>query len=266
MPAVAVVGSLTRDVVDGGPPQVGGAAYHAARALRALGGPARILTRCAPGDRRELLTPLAAFGLPVYWEPAEHTAAFALRHAGARRETEIVELGDPWTPADARGWVRRALGRIEWVQIGALARSDFPAATLAALASGRRLALDAQGLARPGRVGPVRHDGEFDRDVLRHVSVLKLAEEEVASVAGSAGPGALRRLGVPEVVVTFGAGGCLVVTRAVAEQVPVRPVQTRDATGAGDAFLAAYVSGRATGHSPVSAARRANGLVADLLR
>lgn len=266
MPAVAVVGSLTRDVVDGGPPRVGGAAYHAARALRALGGPARILTRCAPGDRRELLTPIAAFGLPVYWEPAAHTAAFALRNRPDGRETEIVALGDPWTPEDVRGWVRRALGRIEWVQVGALARTDFPAATLAALAPGRRLALDAQGLARPGRVGPVRHDGDFDREALRHVAVLKLAEEEVAPLAGSGDVDALRALGVPEVVVTLGAGGCRIVTRSLAELVPVRPVETRDPTGAGDAFLAAYVSGRSAGHSPVSAARRANAVVAALLR
>ena len=39
---VAVIGNLTRDVVDGSdPPRVGGAPFHAARALRMLGGRAR---------------------------------------------------------------------------------------------------------------------------------------------------------------------------------------------------------------------------------
>jgi sugar/nucleoside kinase (ribokinase family) len=265
MPAVAVVGSLTHDVVDGGPPRPGGPPFHAARALRALGSPARIVTRCAPGDRRELLTPLAAFGLPVYWEAAERTASFVLRNRPGGRELEIAELGDPWTPEDVRVWLRRALGRVEWVHIGAVARSDFSAATLAALAPGRRLALDAQGLTRPARVGPVVQDGDFDRETLRHLAVLKLAEEEVEHVAGPLDPDALRALGVPEVVVTLGAEGCLVVTRALAERLPVRPVAARDPTGAGDAFLAAYVAGRAAGHSPVSAARRAMAVVAALL-
>ncbi|MDP9262502.1 MAG: PfkB family carbohydrate kinase [Actinomycetota bacterium] len=38
-----------------------------------------------------------------------------------------------------------------------------------------------------------------------------------------------------------------------------------DPTGAGDAFGAAYLSARASGHAPASAARRATALVAALL-
>ena len=58
MPGVAVIGNLSRDVVDGGPPRVGGAAYYAGRALRVLGSRARIVTRCAPADRDLVLAPL----------------------------------------------------------------------------------------------------------------------------------------------------------------------------------------------------------------
>src|SRR4029077_12887332 len=82
-------------------------------------------------------------------------------------------LGPSWRAADLRG-----LERAYWVHAGALARSDFPAETLAALARDRRLSFDGQGLVRPARTGPLVLDAEYDPEVLRHVSVLKLAEEE----------------------------------------------------------------------------------------
>jgi sugar/nucleoside kinase (ribokinase family) len=64
--------------------------------------------------------------------------------------------------------------------------------------------------------------------------------------------------------VTFGAGGSLVLTRDAAVRVTARPAPG-DPTGAGDAFSIAYLSARARGHRPVSAARRASALVTALL-
>ena len=64
----------------------------------------------------------------------------------------------------------------------------------------------------------------------------------------------LRELGVPEVVVTFGAGGLVVLTRDAAVRVPARPA-SGDPTGAGDAFSVA-VSER-TRRRPPAALRRA---------
>jgi sugar/nucleoside kinase (ribokinase family) len=147
-----------------------------------------------------------------------------------------------------------------------LARSDFPAATLAELARGRRLLLDGQGLARPARTGQVALDDDFDPALLGSLTMLKLAEDEAVALAGSAEPGAIRRLGVPEVVVTLGSRGAVVVTRRGAEQIQVRPVEGRvDPTGAGDAFAAVYLASRAAGHAPSSAGRRASALVTGLL-
>jgi sugar/nucleoside kinase (ribokinase family) len=263
---VAVIGNTTRDVVEGGPPRVGGPAFHAARALRLLGTRGRVVTRCAPDDRRVLLTRVVALGLPVAWAPGQTTAAFSFRYESDRRLMNVDALGDPWTPADARGWAGRGLGRAEWVFVGGVARSDFSVETLAELARGRRLLLDAQGLVRPDRTGPLVLDAEFDRDALRHVSMLKLAEEEAIVLAGSLEPEALRGLGVAEVLVTFGSRGSLVVAGSRVERVTVRPDERRvDPTGAGDAFCAAYLDSRAAGHGPESAARRASALVTHLL-
>jgi sugar/nucleoside kinase (ribokinase family) len=152
------------------------------------------------------------------------------------------------------------------VHVGALARSDFPAKTLAALARDRRLSFDGQGLVRPDRTGPLVLDADYDPEVLRFVSILKLAVEEARALIGEPDEDALRSLGVPEVVVTQGSQGSLVLADGKLEPVPARPVGGEiDPTGAGDAFAAAYLVSRSTGHAPTAAARRATALVAGLL-
>jgi sugar/nucleoside kinase (ribokinase family) len=258
---LAVVGNLSRDLVDGGPPRAGGAPFHAARALRVLGSPALIAAKCAEADRPALLPPLVALGVPVLWREGASTAGFAFRYEGDRRVMTVESLGDPWTPAEVGD-----LGDARWVHAGALARSDFPAETLAELAQDRRVSLDGQGLVRPARIGPLELDADYDPEVLRHVSVLKLAEEEARVLVGEPDEEALRSLAVPEVVVTLGSRGSLVLAEGRLERVTARPVEGQiDPTGAGDGFAAAYLVSRGAGHAPAAAARRATALVAGLL-
>ncbi len=257
MRGLAVIGNLTRDIVDGSAPRVGGAPYHAARALRLLGGRSRVLTRCAAVDRRTLLAPLVALGVPVFWEPAATTAAFTLRYEGEQRTLELTEPGEPWTIESTA-----ALGRAEWVQIGALTRGDFGGDVLAALARDHRLALDGQALVRPARPGAIELDGDFDTALLRHVTVLKLAEDELDVLGGA---DAVAALGVPELLLTQGSDGAVLVAGGRSERIPVRRVEGKDPTGAGDAFLAGYVWARAAGHRPVSAARNAATIAARVL-
>jgi len=227
--------------------------------LRVLGRPALVGAKCADSDRDSLLTPLVRLGLPVLWRGGSSTAAFSFRYEGDRRVMVVDALGDPWTTADLHG-----LERTGWVHVGALARSDFPAGTLAALARDRRLSFDGQGLVRPERTGPLALDADYDPEVLRHISILKLAGEEARTLVGEPDENALRSLGVPEVVVTLGSEGSLVLADGKLERVPARPVDG-DPTGAGDAFAAVYLASRSTGHAPAAAARRATTLVAGLL-
>ena len=96
------------------------------------------------------------------------------------------------------------------------------------------------------------------------MTVLKLAEEEAEALVGGLDPDALAALGPPEVVVTFGSRGSLVVAGGRAEHVHARYVDA-DPTGSGDAFSAAYLAGRSQGLEPMSAARQATGVVGALL-
>ncbi len=260
---LVVVGNLSRDVIEGGA-RPGGGPIHAARALRLLGARAMIATKSAIDDRDALLPALQAFGLPVRWHGGASTATFAFEYVGDVRKMEVAALGDPWTPDDVHGWAAPALEKAEWVHVAPLARSDFSAETLAALAHGRRLLLDAQGLVRAPTTGPLVLDAAYDPAVLEHLTVLKLAEEEARVVLDDFSEASVRRLGVPEVLLTLGSRGSIVFADGKVERVPARAVDV-DPTGAGDGFSAAYIDARARGYSPVGAARRATATVGAIL-
>jgi sugar/nucleoside kinase (ribokinase family) len=177
----------------------------------------------------------------------------------------VDELGPDWSPEEMRGWVARGFDGVDWVHVAALRRDEFPAEALAELARGRKLLLDGQALVRPASVGPLVADADFDRAVLEHVSVLKLSAFE-AELLGGLDEGSLRRFALPEVVVTLGREGALVLDRTGLHRVPGRPVEpATDPTGARGAFGTAYLVARAAGNGPLGAARRASGVVADLL-
>lgn len=266
MRPIAVVGHLARDLVDGLPPRPGGGPYYAARALRVLRRPAVVAAKCGAADRAELYPPLVALGIPTHCLAGRSTASFGIRYEGESRTMTVEGIGDPWTPEEARGWLARTLEGVGWAHVAALLRTDFPPETLAEMASGRRLSLDGQGLVRPGRTGPLELDADFDPELLRHVSILKLSEEEARVLLDDLDERSLRSLGVPEIVVTLGSHGSIVYADGVAERVPARPVEQVDnPTGAGDAFSAAYLVARSGGHTPTAAARRAAEVVAAVL-
>jgi sugar/nucleoside kinase (ribokinase family) len=261
VPPLALVGNLSFDLIDGGAPRLGGAPFHCGRAWRALHVRVTTLARCAPEDERRFRRGFARLGLPVHFVPGRSTTAFAFRYEGDRRIMSVERPGDVWSPDDVAGLPHGA-----WVHVAPLLRGDFPTRALAAIAKGRRVSLDAQGLTRARVPGPLRLEADPElASLVRHVSILKLAEEEAIALVGGLDADALAALGPPEVVVTFGSRGSLVVAGGTATEVTARHIDT-DPTGSGDAFAAAYLAGRASGHAPAAAARRATALVGDLLR
>jgi sugar/nucleoside kinase (ribokinase family) len=250
---IALIGNLSRDLLPGQPPRTGGGPFHGARALQRLRVPARIIARCAEIDREALLPPLVNLGTPTRYVHGESTNTFSFSYNGDVRTMSIDALGDVWHPADIP-----ELPSGRWVHVAPLARGEFPVETISALARRRRVSFDGQGLVRVPEIGPLRLDNDFDREILRHIWVLKLADEE-AEVLGD--PAAL---GVREVLVTHGSRGSTIYYGGTSEYVPAHLVGT-DPTGAGDAFATAYIVGRNAGFSPTGAARRATAVVASML-
>ncbi len=253
MPQLALVGNLSRDLVDDAPPRIGGAPFYAAHAWHQLDARGIIYTRCGPKERTAYTQRLTALGLPVVLLEGRTTTSFSFYYDGDVRVMTVELPGDCWTPADAE--VVPAGG---WVHVAPLLRSDFPAETVAAFAQGRHLSLDGQGLVRVPEPGPLRLDSNYDPALLDHVQILKLAEEEAEVV------GAVDKLDVPEVLVTYGERGSRVYVDGRMEDVGAWPVAA-DPTGSGDAFSAAYLAGRSQGLTPVPAARRATKVVEAML-
>jgi sugar/nucleoside kinase (ribokinase family) len=259
---LAVIGNLSRDVVAGAAPRPGGGVFWSTRALARIGAHAVVSAACSAEDRPLLLPPLEAFGLPVTWHESTATTAYSFHYEGDRRIMRQDAIGDPWTPEQAVA----AAADATWVNVCALTRTDFPPETLAALAEGGRMLLvDLQGLVRTATVGPLHTDDQIG-NVLQHVEVLKLNDEEATTLVGSAEPARLQKLGVPEVLLTLGSQGAWVVTPDLVEHVPAQPVDGRiDPTGAGDSYSVTYLVRRAEGAAPVEAARAAAEAVAAFL-
>ena len=218
--------------------------FYSARALAHLGADAHAAASCAAADRAHLLPPLEAFGLPVTWYESETTTAYDFHYEGDRRIMRQESVGEPWTAERAV----EAVGDAGWIHVGALVRTDFPEGTLAALAGrGRRLLVDGQGLVRMPALGPLQTDGEIG-GVLKHVTILKLNDEEAETLVGSAEPERLRALGVPEVILTLGSKGSFVVTESAVEHAPAKEIGGPvDPTGAGDTALAGLLCARISG-------------------
>jgi sugar/nucleoside kinase (ribokinase family) len=243
---LGVVGSLSLDLVDGGPPRPGGAVFYAAQALRLLGTRAKLVAKCAPSDRIDLE------GLDVLWLPSAITTAFSFTYDGDRRTMVVEQVGDPWRPEDVEG----RLPGVDWLHVGGLLRSDFPVETISVLACGRTLSIDGQALVRPGRTGPLRLDDDVDPRILSAAQILTLSQEE-ADVLGN--------VAVPEVIVTLGSRGSILFADGEEHRVEIEPIRDVDPTGAGDAFAVGYLAARSAGEGPLAAAHRASELVSELL-
>ena len=236
MPLLAVIGHLSRDIVAGSAPRIGGGPWHAARALAALGADAVVIAACGAEDEDAFRTELESLGLPFELHAEGTTTAFSFSYdrSGTRAMT-VDAIGAPFSPTvDA-----------DWVQVSPLVRGDV------VVPRAPHVLLDGQGLVRRPALGPLALDADFVPELLHGVSILKLSEEEAAVVGA---------VDVPELIVTHGRRGATVNGTHIAAD----PVDA-DPTGAGDMFAAGYLAARAAGAEPVEAGRSAATLVSAIL-
>jgi sugar/nucleoside kinase (ribokinase family) len=260
---VTVLGNFSVDFVDDGPPTPGGCPVFAAMALETIGHPGRVVARLSSDDLPLFQPVFDRYGelISPLWTP--QTSSFALRYQDGGRRMNVNAIGEPWVESEIDA---AAIGT-EWVHLAPLLRGDFPLEFLQALAArGHRISLDGQGLVRVPRLGPLRLDDEFDHGLLDPIEVLKLSQEEAdALVGGPFDTPTATRLGISEVLVTFGAGGCDLYLDGDRNHISARVVEDVHTTGTGDAFMVSYLADRAAGVAPLLAAMRASEMVADLL-
>jgi sugar/nucleoside kinase (ribokinase family) len=147
-----------------------------------------------------------------------------------------------------------------------LTRADFPPETVAALAASHRVSYDGQGLVRRPEIGPLAVDADYDPELLGHLSVLKLADDEAQIVGGGEGAAEIaRRLGVQEIIFSHGSRGAELWCAGELAALEPGHVCTGNVTGAGDTLMAAYIVARQRGHAPAQATREAMTVVETVL-
>ncbi len=259
---VTVMGNLAIDIIDGAPPSPGGCASFAGVALSAVDVPGRLVAMGAQRDHALFDDLVDRIGGALRILPSDRTSSFRLDYTDVDHRRMFVDaVGPVWGAAE----VEAADPDTTWLHLAPLLRTDFPAETLALLdARGHRIVYDGQGLVRADKLGPLVNDRHFSPDLLRHITVLKLAEDEAVIVAdGTFDESTATRLGVPEILVTFGSEGCDIYKDGTVVRVPaawrVEGVQT---TGAGDMFTACFAAHRAAGADTRRAVELASELVA----
>ena len=96
--------------------------------------------------------------------------------------------------------------------------------------------------------------------ILDAVAVLFANEAELQALAPGSAAAAVHQLATPQrlVVAKLGARGCIVGDGHTVQAFPAHPAIAVDATGCGDAFAAAFISGLRRGGTPARCARLAN--------
>lgn len=195
-----------------------------------------IVAACGIDDQDAFRARLSETGIPFALHARGYTTAFSFSYdADGVRTMTVDAVGEPFAPeVDA-----------DWVQVAPLVRGDV------VIPDVPNVLFDGQGLVRRPVLGRLELDSAFDPELLKGVSILKLAEEEAAVVGA---------VDVPELVITHGPRGATVNGTHIAAD-----VVDADPTGAGDMFGAGYLAARAAGAEPVEAGRSAAALVSAIL-
>ena len=254
---LTLIANVALDRVNRGPWTSGGCPTFAPYAFAHLDALGVINTACADADVPMFRALDANGSVAVHFEPAAATTRFDLDYSGEFGESRsmvVHSIGHAWSAAD----IDRLRIDTEWVHLAPLLRSDFSVAAVAHLTSrGHRVAYDGQGLVRVPVVGELTLDARYDPELLRHLTVLKVSEDEIDVLSGEQGrEAALDALsGIPELLLTHGFRGAEVRTGGVRSHVtPDRAIPDVQTTGAGDTFMIAYLVGRNRDLDPTAAA------------
>src|SRR3954471_20257777 len=101
MPPLGLIGPLSRDVVAGAPPRIGGGPWHATRALHALRHDAVVVAKCGEADLTAYRRQLASLGLPSAVAAGGETTAFSFSYdEHTTRAMRVEAIGEPFRRED----------------------------------------------------------------------------------------------------------------------------------------------------------------------
>jgi sugar/nucleoside kinase (ribokinase family) len=247
-----VVGTVTLDFerrddrLDEGP---GGVVHHAGLTLLRLGAAVRVVTRVHP-DHVGLLDPLRAEGAEVLALKSRSTTTYRNDYTGPVDQHELLAQSDTIAAEDLPADWRHA----DVVHLGPLHPADLEPEVVECVQG--LIGLDLQGLLRRPGAGQVRlrSNPNLGR-YLTNVQVVHANQSEIEVARGGDSLEAFAaRHEIPEMLVTEGEQGALLLTDDRCVAVSANPRHGPYRVGSGDAFLSTYLLLRARGHAPLEAA------------
>lgn len=249
-PTALIVGHVTHDRFDQRV-RAGGSAFYAAKTARALGARARLVSTVGVDfERYEELR-----GLEMLLTVRDRTTTFENSYAaGHPRVQRVAAVSPSVTPRSLPPEWRKpevlflapVIGEIDvptWLDV-----IDTPLVGL-----GLQGMLKGLGEREGSSRSVVPRHFELADDVLERVKVAFLSDEDLAELASLELLERLRRI-VPVVVMTEGARGSRLWTRSGTYKVGTFPAVSRDPTGAGDVYAAAFLVATSEGARPGDAA------------
>ena len=253
MTDICCIGHITRDKIITPENTVymnGGTAFYFAHAINHL--PKELsfslITSMAEKDV-EAVDELREAGIDVTFFPSRETVFFENKYGDNRdnRSQRVLAKADPFSVSQLNGVESR------FFHLGSLLDDDFSPELIKDLSRRGIVSVDVQGFLRKVCGNQVFPTDWKDKDeVLRHIDILKLNEQEMFTVTGLRDPKkvALRiaSWGVKEVLLTLGSNGSLIFAEGRFYDIPAYPpTQIVDATGCGDTYSAGYLYCRALG-------------------
>lgn len=242
---------------------IGGSESNVATGVRRLGVPATwagrigadpigdLILRELRAEQVEVLATVdpAPTGMMIRWRPtAVHGRLSYYRRASAGAHLQAGDLPDA---AVRRAAVFHATGIT--LALGAGPAAVVAHAIAVARSAGTVVSFDLnyrRALWSPEQAAPALSAA------VRESDVVFAGIEEAGIVVGTTTPlaaaEALEAMGPSQVVIKLGAGGCLARLHGQTFEVPAHPVTAIDTVGAGDAFVAGYLSELVSGREPAA--------------
>ena len=262
MKDICCIGHLTRDKII--TPQstvymAGGTSFYFAHALNHLPQGKvefQLVTKVGEESMTEI-EKMRQEGIDVVCHPSRHSVYFENKYGADtnRRTQRVLAKADPFTIKEVEQLEARVF------HLGSLLADDFPIEVVETLSRKGLISIDVQGYLREVSGESVHPCAWNDKEqVLAMTDILKLNEYEMQVITDSNDPHTvatkLARMGVREVVLTFGDYGSLIYADDQFFEVPAyKPQHLVDATGCGDTYSAGYLYCRSQGMSYAESGR-----------
>jgi len=235
-------------------PTLGGSATYASLAAKSLGADVELISLVGADFPDEYAVWLSSKGIDISRLrklSGHRTTSFTIRYSGNERSMSLRSRCLPVSAGD----IPENLNA-DAVHLGPVANDIAPEAFTKATRSSALISLDPQGYLRVFSPDGCVSESAAPGRIFNGVDIFKASERELALVTGTSDVLAacreVVRRGPTLAIATRGARGVIVLNAKEAFSVPAcRPKKVVDPTGAGDAFIGAFLVEHLTGHDLV---------------